>query len=168
MSTHSYRRLAIAVLFSILAAIGLSAASPHYKPGLKPTCTIDPSNGVATCSSGTVAGLGNDDVLVVVTVSGEAGTFCHNPGNSLVVPGQNPAEGSGSGGVLIDADDIKNGTLVIPQIVTGAVTISIPTPREAGCPNGQWTVTLSEVVYSGFYSFQQPPGQQINKLSFSF
>jgi hypothetical protein len=109
-------------------------------------------------------------VLIVVTVSGTAGTFCHNPGNSNVVAGQNPAEGSSTGGVLIDDSDIKNGTLVIPPISTGAVTFTAPSAAEAGCPNPNWTVTVdtSNPEFSGFYSFQQPAGQQINSLSFDF
>lgn len=168
MANHYARRLVIAGLFAVVSAAGLSASSPHYKPGLKPTCTLDPNTGAATCTSGTVAGLGNFDVLIVVTVNGEAGTVCHNPGNSLAVPGQNPAEGTGTGGVLLPASDIKNGSLVIPEITTGPVAIDVPSSEEAGCPGAHWTVTLSDVTYTGFYSFQTPPGQQVNKLSFSF
>jgi hypothetical protein len=163
----------ITVLMAALIATtttAVFAASPHYKKGGKPVCTIDAGTGAATCSTGEVAGLGNEDVLIVVTVSGSAGTFCHNPGNTNIVPGQNPAEGSSTGTQLIDADEIKNGTLVIDPISTDAVTFTAPSSEEAGCPNPQWTVTVdtSNVEFSGFYSFQQPPGTQINKLSFAF
>jgi hypothetical protein len=168
MTNHISRRLVIAGLLSVVTSVGLAAASAHYKPGQKPVCTLDASDGSADCTSGVVAGLGNFDVLVVVSVDGSADTVCHNPGNSLAVPGQNPAEGSGTGGVLLPASDIKNGSLVIPPISTGPVAIDTPTANEAGCPGDKWTVTLSNVTYSGFYSVQSPPGQQLNKLSFAF
>jgi hypothetical protein len=146
------------------------AANPHYKRGGQPVCTINTVTGAATCSTGEVAGLGNADVLIVVTVTGSAGTFCHNPGNNNIVPGQNPAEGSSTGTQLIDADEIKNGTLVIDAISTGPVTFTAPSSEEAGCPNPGWSVTVdtANVEFSGFYSFQQPPGNQINRLSFAF
>ena len=162
--------LTAALVLTATTTTAVFAASPHYKRGGQPVCTIDAETGAATCSTGEVAGLGNEDVLIVVTVSGSAGTFCHNPGNTRIVPGQNPAEGSSTGTQLIDADEIKNGTLVIDPIDTDAVTFTAPSPEEAGCPNPSWTVTVDtgNVEFSGFYSFQQPPGNQINRLSFAF
>src|SRR5262245_47982231 len=110
------KRFVCASFVAISCAV-VVAASPHYKKDGKPTCAIA-GDGSSSCTSGEVAGLGNENVLVVVTVNGIAGTLCHNPGNSLEVPGQNPAEGSASAGVFIDSSQIKNGTLVIPPITT--------------------------------------------------
>jgi hypothetical protein len=167
--TPSLSRILVALMVAGFTAT-LLAASPHYKRGGKPVCTIDTSDGSASCTSGLVAGLGNDDIHIEVTVTASAGTLCHNPGNSLEVPGQNPATGSGSGSVDIDAGAIKNGTATIPAVETEPVVFDPVTAETAGCPNGNWTATVdqSSVSYSGFYSFQQPEGNQINSLSFAF
>lgn len=160
-------RLLVALFFSVTAA-AVIAASPHYKKGGQPVCTINTINGSATCSSGTVAGLGNDDVQVSVSLSASAGTFCQNPGNGNIVPGQNPANATGTSTLDFSADQIKNGTLTIPPISV-SVTVATPTASAAGCPNDNWTVLLGPVTYGpGFYAFYQPPGTLIPQLSFQF
>lgn len=159
------RKLAVAVALLAFSAT-LFAARPHYKKDGQPVCTV--TDNTASCSTGLVAGLGNDDVRVTVALAASAATFCHNPGNSLEVPGQNPAIATGSTSVDLSADQIKNGTLVLPAIST-TVTVVEPTPDGAGCPNDQWTVTLGPVTYGpGFYTFEQPPGTPIDSLSFTF
>ncbi len=168
MSKHTTAiRLVIASTISVMAA-AVFADSPHYKHGGEPVCTINSINGTATCTSGSVAGLGNADVEVTVSLSATAGTFCHNPGNGDVVPGQNPATAVGSSSQFFGADQIKNGTLTIPPISV-TVTVATPSPGAAGCPNDSWSVTLGPVTYGpGFYSFEQPPGTVVPGLSFSF
>lgn len=161
-------RLLVALFISVTAA-AVIAASPHYKKGGQPVCTINNVNGTATCSAGTVAGLGNDDVRVTVSLSASAGTFCHNKGNpDNIVPGQNPATAVASSTLNFSPDQIKNGTLSIPPISV-TVTVATPTADTAGCPNDNWTVTLGTVTYGpGFYTFEQPPGTVIQQLSFQF
>ncbi len=168
MSRHTRAsRFLVAVIVSLTAA-AVFAASPHYKKGGQPVCTINTINGTATCSAGTVAGLGNDDVRVTVSLSASAGTFCHNPGNNNIVPGQNPANATSSSTLNFSPDQIKNGTLAIPPISV-SVTIATPTADTAGCPNDSWTVTLGTVTFSnGTYTFEQPPGTVIPQLSFTF
>ena len=154
----------VVVLFAFAAS--LVAARPHYKKDGQPVCTIEENT--ASCGTGVVAGLGNADVRVTLSLGATAETFCHNPGNSNIVPGQNPAEATGSTSLDLSADQIKNGTLVLPVIST-TVTVSTPTPAGAGCPNDNWTVTLGPVVYGpGVYTFEQPPGTEIAQLSFMF
>jgi hypothetical protein len=170
MSRHTRAsRFLVAMIISVTGA-AIFAASPHYKKGGQPVCTINTVNGTATCSAGTVAGLGNDDVRVTVSLSASAGTFCHNKGNPAnIVPGQNPANATGSSTLNFSPDQIKNGTLSIPPISVN-VTVATPTADTAGCPNdNNWTVTLGTVTYGpGFYTFEQPPGTVIPQLSFSF
>ena len=163
------RRLVVAGIVSLGLSGVLLAASPHWKHGAQPVCTIA-ADGSGHCTSGEVAGLGNGDVLIVVTLTASEGTFCHSPGNGKIVPGRNPATGSSTGGTFLSNSQIKNGSLTVPSIDVAAPVVSdIPTPQEAGCPNANWTVTLDGVItYDGFYSFQQPAGQQINRLSFAF
>src|SRR5439155_21793593 len=162
----------LALLVVVGITIGVAwAANPHYKPGGQPVCTIDTTNGTATCSAGSVAGLGNDSVVVTVSLTASAGTFCHNKGNpDNIVPGQNPAIGTGSSSQFFTPDQIKNGNLDIPAIGTSA-TVATPSWSAAGCENANWSVTLGTITYGpGRYSFQQPPGlkYEIQRLSFSF
>lgn len=160
-------RRATCLLTAVLAlGVVLVAAHPHYKKGGTPVCTV--TDLTADCSGGLVAGLGNADVRVTVALSVSAPTFCHNPGNSNIVPGQNPAIATGSTSIDLSADLIKNGTLALPPIST-TVTLVTPTPDAAGCPNDNWTVTVGDpTVGPGTYTFEQPPGTPLEDLSFTF
>jgi hypothetical protein len=105
-----------------------------------------------------------------MTFTATQGQVCRNKGNpDNVVQGQNPATGTGGGGVSLPAGDIKNGTLVVPGI-TGTATLTAGTADSAGCPNNNWTVTLEGpvTITGGVYTFQSPPGTTIPKLSFTF
>jgi hypothetical protein len=152
----------------IAVSVVLAAESPHYKKGGHPVCAINTATGTATCSAGAVTGLGNDDIRITVSFGASADTFCHNPGNSLIVPGQNPTGVTASASIDISGEQVKNGNLVIPSISATAI-VPVPTSAGAGCPNGQWTVTLGPIVYgAGSYVFEQPPGTVIPSLSFAF
>jgi hypothetical protein len=163
----SAHRLLVGLIVSVTAAV-VFASSPHYKKGGQPVCTAN--GATVTCSTGTVTGLGNFDVQVSITFTASQGQLCHNKGNpSNIVPGQNPAIATGGGGVSIPAADIKNGNLVIPSF-SGTATLTAGTADTAGCPNDNWTVTLSGpiTVTGGTYTFQSPPGTTIDALSFKF
>jgi hypothetical protein len=156
-----------ALIVTVTAAV-VFAASPHYKRGGQPVCTV--SGATVTCSTGTVAGLGNFDVVVSISFTASQNQLCHAPGASgQTAQGQNPATASGGSSLEISADQIKNGTLVVPAIsATAAVTAS--SAEEAGCPNPNWTVTLDGpvTISGGVYTFESPPGTEIDKLSFTF
>ena len=166
LTSRSSARMLVALIVSAVP-VALFAASPHYKKGGQPVCTA--SGATVTCSTGQVTGLGNFDVVVSISFTATEGQLCHNPGNTKVVPGQNPAIGTGGGGVSIPAGDIKNGNLTIPSI-SGTATITAGTADQAGCPNSSWTVTLdgNVTVTGGTYTFQSPPGTTIPQLSFTF
>jgi len=162
---RSTRLIALGVLG---LSVALGAESPHYKPGRAPICAINTATGTATCSSGAVTGLGNEDIRITVSFGATADTFCHNPGNSLIVPGQNPTGVVASASITISGDQVKNGNVTIPAISATAI-VPVPSAAGAGCPNGNWTVTLGPVVYGpGSYVFEQPPGTVIPSLSFAF
>jgi hypothetical protein len=163
----SAHRFLVALIVSATAAV-VFAASPHYKKGGQPVCTAN--GATVTCSTGTVTGLGNFDVQVSIVFTASQGQLCHSPGNpNSTVPGQNPAIGTGGGGVSIPANQIKNGNLVVPSF-SGTATITVGTADTAGCPNDNWTVALSGpiTISGGTYTFQSPPGTTINALSFTF
>jgi len=124
-----------------LAASAAVAASPHFKKGGEPTCTITgtgtPSRTV-TCT-GTLAGLGQQDLTITSTVSGFAVYQCQNPGGNIA-PGQNKVlVGPQSTPTVVPAGSIKNGNVTF---TTNPNTLSAPsttTGAAAGCPNSGWT-----------------------------
>jgi hypothetical protein len=129
--------LAATMLFTM---VGASAASPHFKHGGQPTCTITGSGSSQTVVCGaSLAGLGNGDLQVNVTVSGFAVYQCQNQGGNLA-PGQNKVlEGPQTVPTTIPSAQIKNGTVTFttnPNTLTAAPTVS---GAEAGCPNSNWT-----------------------------
>lgn len=150
----------------LVFATGLSAAqaaSPHFKKNGEPVCTVTASGSSTSTTCHTVlSGLGNDDLLAKVTVSGSAVYQCQNQGGN-VAPGQNKVlVGPVTAPTLIPSDAIKNGNLTLD---TNAAVLSAPTTvtaAEAGCANSNWkgvnpvlTVTSIKLV------IEQPPGTVI-------
>jgi hypothetical protein len=129
--------VAMLMVFTMLDA---SAASPHFKHGGEPTCTITGSGSSQTvvCRA-SLSGLGNGDVTVNVTVSGFAVYQCQNGGGNLA-PGQNKVlEGPQTVPTTIPSASVKNGNVTFttnPNTLTAAPTVSGAT---AGCPNSNWT-----------------------------
>ena len=131
----------IACLAVLLAASTALGASPHFRRGGTPTCTISGSgtpSRTVTCS-GSLTGLGMEDLLINTVVSGFAVYQCQNPGGNIA-PGQNRVlVGPQTTPTTIDSSAIKNGNLVF---ATNPNTLSAPTTVSggaAGCPNGGWT-----------------------------
>jgi len=133
--------VSLAVALTMLLAVGsVAAASPHFKRGGEPVCTISGSGTSQTVNcGGTLAGLGNEDLLIESTVSGFALYQCQNAGGNLA-PGQNKVlEGPQTVPTVIPSDSIKNGNVTFAtndNTLTAAPTVS---GAEAGCPNGNWT-----------------------------
>ena len=165
-----------AVLMTLLvpAMLGLMAtpalaASPHFKHGGEPTCTISTSGSSATVvCTGSITGLGNADVLIKTTVSGFAVYQCQNRGGNIA-PGQNKVlEGPSTTPTLIPSGEVKNGNLTFttnPNTLTAAPTVS---GAAAGCPGGNWTgVNPTLTVTSISLVIEQPPGTVIFTCSAS-
>jgi len=163
------KRLLIVLALVALSLFGLSttatAASPHFKGGSSPSCTVDftSSSSASTTCSGVLAGLGNETVVVSVTVAGSAVYTCTNKGSNPS-PGQNkvlvgPVTGPP---LVIPADQIKNGNLSFttnPTVLTAPTTV---TGAEAGCPNSNWTGTNPVLtITSVTLVIEQPPGTVI-------
>ncbi len=141
----------IALIAGLVAAPSAFAANPHFKKGGTPVCTITRSGSSATVScTGTLAGLGNEDLLIETTVSGFAVYQCRNQGGN-VAPGQNKVlEGPVTTPTLVPADAIKNGNVTFQAggSLTADPTVS---GAEAGCPNDNWigvnpTLTVTSVM----------------------
>jgi hypothetical protein len=146
------RVVAAAALVSLFAMTSAWAASPHFKRGGEPVCNV--SDGTTTASatcSAKLAGLGNDDLIIDVTVEGFAVYQCQNAGGNIA-PGQNRVlVGPVTEPTGIDADQIKNGNVSFttnPATLTAAPTVS---GAAAGCPNPNWSgvnpdVTLTDIT----------------------
>jgi hypothetical protein len=125
---------ALCVGVAVLAmASPAAAASPHFVKGPN---VVD--NGTTLTVTGSVAGLGNEDVRVVVTATGSAVVDCVNPGGNIA-PGQRKSV-SVSGEQVIT--DVKNGR------VNFSVTTTPPAPPPGSCPNAQWTPILRDVEFT--------------------
>jgi hypothetical protein len=166
-------RRVLLVLVSVLTVVGLSASaamgsSPHFKRGGGPTCTFSGTNTITVVCSGSLAGLGNADLVMTVGASGSAVYQCQNNGGNIA-PGQNRVLiGPSTSKTSIPADQVKNGTLDFstnPDVLSAPATVS---GAQAGCPGNNWTgvnpvVTLTSITLT----IEQPPGTVIFTCSAS-
>lgn len=128
------------VLAALIAAPLLYAASVDFKGGA-PTFT---DNGKTLTSCFSLAGLGNQDVTITVKTSGTATTLCTNQGGNAA-PGQNKTPVSPSASQTFPATEIKNGNL------SACLTTQAPpnpTATEAGCPNSNWSASITDVQFA--------------------
>jgi hypothetical protein len=124
----------------LFAAAPAFAASPHFKHGGSPTCTISGSTtSKSTTCTASLTGLGGGDVDIAVTTSGSAVYQCQNGGGNTA-PGQNRVlVGPVTEPTHINGTEIKNGNLTFvtePAVLTAPSTVS---GAQAGCPNANWT-----------------------------
>ena len=125
------------LLFTAQASL---AASPHFKKGGEPVCTVSGSQATSsTACKASLAGLGQETLVINVTASGSAVYQCSNNGGNTA-PGQNRVlVGPVTAPTTIPGDQIKNGNVSFttnPAVLTAPATV---TGAEAGCPNPNWT-----------------------------
>ena len=133
--------IAVALLCAASFTATAVAASPHFKKGGEPVCTISSSSASSkstTCTA-TLAGLGNGDLNITTTVRGFAVYQCQNAGGNIA-PGQNRVlVGPVTAPTTIPSGSIKNGSVTFttnPAVLTAPSTVS---GSQAGCPNPNWT-----------------------------
>jgi hypothetical protein len=142
--------LAAVLLALFMSAPAANAASPHFKKGGEPTCTITTSGSMSsTTCTGTLAGLGNEDVDINTTVSGFAVYQCQNQGGN-VAPGQNKVlVGPVTQPTHIDSSAIKNGNLTFTTLAAVLTAPSTVSGTAAGCPNSNWTGVNPTLTVTG-------------------
>jgi hypothetical protein len=155
-----------------LLAMGSSLAvvqAAHFLPQTgAPRCTVtlttNPDGSISTTVSctGTLAGLGNGDLLITTSVSGFALYTCENKGGNQAAGINKVLEGPSVTPTPISGDEIKNGRLTFttdPNTLTADPTVSGAT---AGCPNGNWTGVDPQVTATGItLTVDQPVGTRI-------
>jgi hypothetical protein len=143
------RRTFFLALTVAMLAIGVSAAvaaNVHFKN--KPPLTFT-DNGLTLSASGALTGLGNGDIVITLSASGQPIANCTNPAGQTQPPGQNPAVATFGGVQEIPSGSVINGNVSFNVSTKAPQT---PVPGAPECPNKQWTETITDVIFSGFSS----------------
>jgi hypothetical protein len=133
---------AVVVAVLMLGAAQAGAANTHFKA--KPPLTFS-DQGVFLRATGAITGLGNGDVVITLTATGQPTATCTNPAGATQPAGQNPVEVTLTGLLQLPASDIKNGNLSFGVNTAGPVS---PVPGAPECPNPNWTENITDVAFS--------------------
>jgi hypothetical protein len=138
--THIF---ALSILMSTTAAYAVSVHFKHGSPSF-----VD--GGLTLQESGTLAGLGNGNIVISLAATANVNSTCTNPAGATQPPGHNPAPITVTGSVAIPGSAVKNGNASFTVITTPPAT---PIAGAPDCPNPQWTEDIT-----GLRSRAPPPG----------
>jgi hypothetical protein len=138
----------------------------HLKGGrnAEPSFT---DNGLRLSAAADLSGLGNGDILILLTATANPTASCQNPGSGVHEPaGQNPAPVQVTGSQAIPEGEIKNGNVSLNVMTAAPVT---PIPGAPDCPNSQWTERITDMSFTNaVLTVQQPPGTTVLTVSCIF
>ena len=136
--------LSVAVALIAPAAWGITVfqdrapTGAHYRQGAsEPVCTI---NGLAVSCTGTqIAGVGNNDADVSLTVTYSATVQCRNHGGQIV---DVKTQATSTIPAPDETTALRNGTLVVASFGTSNPPTTQTFINLATCPNPNWTKQL--------------------------
>jgi hypothetical protein len=141
------RKFGIIVVLSLIvvaltASVAVAAVNIKGGSGAEPNFT---DQGLSLAASGALSGLGNGDVIVSLSATGNATATCTNPAGATQPPGQNPAPVTLTGTQVIPETEVKNGNTPFDVSTT---TPQSPIPGAPDCPNRKWTETITDVSFT--------------------
>ena len=138
------KAMVTAAVLALLSGTAAYASSVHLKPPNSSPAFTD--QGLTLQATGTLAGLGNGDILVQLTALANPTGSCANPsGTGQQPPGHNPAPVTVTGSQAIPDSQIKNGTVSFRVTTNPPVT---PIPGAPDCPNAQWTEEITDMSFT--------------------
>ena len=143
------------VIIGLAAAIfttAVYAANVHFKS--EPTVR---DNGTTLTLCAALAGLGNQDVTITVTVIGTADATCISPGGNEA-PGQNKIPYAASVSRTIRSTEVKNGNVSFCVTTPGPRPVSA---RVAGCPNNNWKARINDVDFESAHIVVEQGGKVV-------
>jgi hypothetical protein len=154
----------VAVLLTAAVAVPAAYASSVHLKGGKNAEPAFVDGGLFLSASGALSGLGNGDVVVEISATGNVTSTCTNQGNNPA-PGQNPAPITLTGTQVIPEEEIKNGTTPFDVRTTSAPATIAGAPD---CPNPNWTESIDDVAFtSATIRVFQPAGNLVLTVSCS-
>jgi hypothetical protein len=139
------RRKTLMRKLGIIAVLSLMALALAAVPALAQTSGVHflrgpffTDEGTTLRATGTLAGLGGEDVTVTLTATGTGSVTCTNPAGK-VAPGQSFT--TSVTGTQSDIE-VKNGRANFD------VETLAPTAPAGSCPNPKWTATVTDVAFT--------------------
>src|SRR5512143_4083022 len=151
------RAVFVTTALILVSGVAAFAQNVHLKGGANAKPAFK-DGGVFLEAVGSLAGLGEGDVLITLTAQADVTSTCTNQGGNEA-PGQNPAPITVSGSQAIPEGELKNGNTPFD------VTTVAPAATIAGapdCPNTNWTERITDLSFtSAVITVEQPFGTTV-------